>query len=161
MIYKIGSGIDIHKLTPGIPLILGGINIPSKLGCEGHSDGDAVIHALVDAILGALSLGDIGTFFPSEDNRFKDADSKVFLNFACKKLKEKNFQISNIDINIILEVPKINQYVQVMKKELATILNIKSDLISIKGKTADKLGFIGSSQGIMTTASILIYKNES
>ena len=161
MIYKIGNGIDIHKLVPGIPLILGGINIPSKWGSEGHSDGDAVIHALVDAILGALSLGDIGTFFPSEDNSFQDADSKVFLNFAYEKLKEKKFKISNIDINIILESPKINQYVSIMKKNLAAILNIKSDLISIKGKTADKLGFIGSSQGIMTTASILIYKNES
>ena len=161
MNYKIGNGVDIHKLKPGIPLILGGVNIPSKLGSLGHSDGDAVIHALVDAILGALSLGDIGTFFPSENQKLKHADSKVFLNFACEKLKEKKFKISNIDINIILESPKINKYVSLMKKELAKILKIEPDLISIKGKTSDGLGYIGSDQGIMTTASIIIYNNES
>ncbi len=161
MNYKIGNGVDIHKLKPGIPLILGGVNIPSKLGSLGHSDGDAVIHALVDAILGALSLGDIGTFFPSENQKLKHADSKVFLNFAYKKLKEKKFKISNIDINIILESTKINKYVSLMKNELAEILKIEPDLISIKGKTSDGLGYIGSNQGIMTTASIIIYNNES
>tara|TARA_Y100001960_G_C14385651_1_gene686044 strand:+ start:201 stop:686 length:486 start_codon:yes stop_codon:yes gene_type:complete len=158
---KIGYGIDIHQLRPNIPLILGGIHVPSDLGSKGHSDGDVVIHALVDSILGALCLGDIGTFFPSNDKRFKDADSRYFLKFANQKLKEKKFKISNIDINIILQSPKINKYVNAMKKEIANILDIDCNLISIKGKTADKLGFIGSNQGIMTTASILIYKNES
>ena len=161
MIYKVGNGLDIHKLVPGVPLILGGVDIPSELGSEGHSDGDAVIHALVDAILGALSLGDIGTFFPSEDNSYKNANSAIFLNFANEKLKEKNFKISNIDINIVLQSPKINKYVNAMKKEIANILEIDFNIISIKGKTADKLGFIGSNKGIMTTASILIYRNES
>ena len=161
MIYKVGHGVDIHKLVPGISLILGGVHIPSELGLEGHSDGDAVIHALVDSILGALSLGDIGTFFPSEDNRYKNANSAIFLKYANEKLKEKNFKISNIDINIILQSPKINKYVNAMKKEIANILDIDFNIISIKGKTADKLGFIGSNKGVMTTASILIYKNES
>ena len=161
MIIKIGDGLDIHKLVPGTPLVLGGINIPSKFGCKGHSDGDAVIHALVDAILGALSLGDIGTFFPSNNENLKGADSKIFLQFAYEQLIEKQFQINNVDINIVLEYPKINKYVHLMKIELAKILHIDIDLISIKGKTADGLGFVGSSSGIMTTASIIIQKNES
>ena len=165
MLIKIGHGIDIHKLSPNIPLILGGLLIPSDLGSRGHSDGDVVIHALVDAILGALALGDIGTFFPSNDKKYKNADSSIFLEFALKKIKEKKYQINNIDINIILESPKLNQYIIKMKKSLYhkinTILNIKTDIISIKATTADKLGIVGSNQGIISTASILIQKNES
>ena len=155
-----GHGLDIHRLKPDTPLILGGVEISSKFGCEGHSDGDAVIHALVDAILGALSLGDIGTFFPSCDDSLKNADSKFFLKFAYQKLKEKKYQINNIDINIVLESPKINKYVGLMKIELANILDINPILISIKGKTSDGLGYIGSNNGIMTTATIIIENYE-
>ena len=106
-------------------------------------------------------MGDIGTFFPSDDANLKGADSKIFLQFAYEKLIEKKFQINNVDINIVLEYPKINKYVYLMKKELVKILHIDIDLISIKGKTADGLGFVGSSSGIVTTASIIIQKNES
>ena len=160
MLIKIGHGIDIHKLSPNIPLILGGLLIPSDLGSRGHSDGDVVIHALVDAILGALALGDIGTFFPSNDKKYKNADSSIFLEFALKKIKEKKYQINNIDINIILESPKINKYVDLMKIELAAILDINPSLISIKGKTSDGMGYIGSKNGIMTTATIIIENHE-
>ena len=157
---RIGHGVDIHKLSPEIPLILGGINIPSALGSKGHSDGDVVIHSLVDAILGALALGDIGTFFPSDNKKYKNADSKIFLDFAFKKIKEKKYLINNIDINIILESPKINQYIDTMKNNLSKILSINSNDISIKATTADKLGFIGKQKGIMSTSTILIIKDE-
>jgi len=158
---RIGHGIDVHKLAPNIPLILGGIHIPSEIGIDGHSDGDAVIHALVDAILGALSLGDIGTYFSSSNLEFKNANSLKFLEFANQKLKENNFNIENIDINIILEFPKINQHINKMKISLSAILNININDISIKATTTDKLGYIGSKKGIMTTATILIKANES
>ena len=165
MSFKIGHGIDIHKLSPNIPLILGGLTIPSKAGSQGHSDGDVVIHALVDAILGALALGDIGTFFPSNNKEYKNADSSIFLEFALKKLKEKKYEINNIDINIVLETPKLNQYIIEMKKSLCNKINsiqsMRFDMLSIKATTTDKLGFIGSNQGIMSTATILIQKNES
>ena len=161
MLIKIGHGIDIHKLSPAIPLILGGILIPSELGSKGHSDGDVVIHALVDAILGALALGDIGSFFPSNNEQFRNADSKVFLEFASEKLKEKQYNINNIDINIILESPKLNKHIDKMKTSLCNIMNISTHLISIKATTTDKLGYIGSQKGLMATASILIQKNES
>ena len=161
MLIKIGHGIDIHKLSPNIPLILGGVIIPSKLGSKGHSDGDVVIHALVDAILGSLALGDIGTYFPSNNNQYKNADSKLFLKFALKKLKEEKYEINNIDINIILESPKLNRYIEKMQQCLSNIINIDINLISIKATTTDKLGYLGAREGIMATASILIKKHES
>ena len=161
MLIKIGHGIDIHKLSPNIPLILGGVVIPSKLGSKGHSDGDVVIHALVDAILGSLALGDIGTYFPSKNNQYKNADSKLFLKFALKKLNEEKYKINNIDINIILESPKLNRYIKKMQQCLSNTMNIDINLISIKATTTDKLGSIGAGEGIMATASILIKKHES
>ena len=157
---RIGHGVDIHKLSPEIPLILGGINIPSSLGSLGHSDGDVVIHSLVDAILGALALGDIGTYFPSNNEKFKNVNSKIFLEFAFKKIKEKKYTINNIDINIILESPKINSYIDTMKNNLSKILHLDSNNISIKATTTDQLGFIGHHQGVMSTTTILIKKNE-
>jgi len=158
---RIGHGIDVHKLSPEIPLILGGVNIPSALGSLGHSDGDVVIHSLVDAILGALALGDIGTYFPSNNEKLKNINSKIFLDFAVKKIKEKKYSINNIDINIILESPKINQHIESIKKNLSKMLYINYSDISIKATTTDKLGFIGNKKGIMSTATILIKKNES
>ena len=158
---RIGHGIDVHKLSPEIPLILGGVNIPSALGSLGHSDGDVVIHSLVDAILGALALGDIGTYFPSNNEKFKNISSKIFLDFAVKKIKEKKYSINNIDINIILESPKINQHIESIKKNLSKMLYINYSDISIKATTTDKLGYIGNKKGIMSTATILIKKNES
>ena len=157
---RIGHGVDVHKLSPEIPLILGGINIPSKFGSKGHSDGDVVIHSLVDAILGALALGDIGTYFPSNNAKYKNADSKIFLDFAIEKLKEKKYSINNIDINIILESPKINPHINSIKNNLSKILYLSSEDISIKATTTDKLGFIGEKKGIMSTSTILVKKDE-
>ena len=155
---RIGHGIDIHQLKNNIPLTLAGINIKSNVGIAGHSDGDIVIHALVDAILGALSKGDIGTFFPSTNENWRNSSSSVFLEYAKKIMHEEQYQISNIDINIILEKPHLNKHILSMRKNLSKLLTIDSQNISIKATTSDQLGFIGTKQGIMSTATILLIK---
>ena len=161
MSYKIGHGIDVHQLVEGESLILGGIKIKSDKGTLGHSDGDALLHALTDAILGALALGDIGTFFPSTEDKWKNANSQIFLNYALKQLKDNNYIINNIDINIILQKPAINKYVKTIKEKLSKIININSSLISIKATTTDFLGYIGENKGIAIHAMILINHHES
>lgn len=157
---RVGHGIDIHQLKSGIPLILAGLKIESKLGIIGHSDGDVVIHSLVDAMLGALAKGDIGTFFPSNDHKFKDCKSSIFLEKALKIMKEKKYQILNIDINIILEKPHLNTHILNMRKNLSKLIKTDIENISIKATTADQLGFIGSQKGIMSTSTILLIKNK-
>ena len=157
---KIGHGIDIHQLKKNIPLKLAGIKIKSNLGIIGHSDGDAVIHAIVDSILGALAKGDIGTFFPSNKSEWANCDSLVFIEKALDLMKAAQYEILNIDINIILQTPRINSYIYIMRENLSKIMNLNIDSISIKATTSDKLGFIGSSQGIMTTSTILINKTQ-
>jgi len=158
---RIGHGIDVHKLSPGIPLILGGIKIDSTFGIDGHSDGDVVMHALVDAFLGALALGDIGKFFPSNNKIFENHDSSQFLVETFQKIAYHNYKICNIDINIILQKPHISKYIKLMKKKISSILDIHSDKISIKATTTDYLGFVGDSSGIAATATVLILKNEN
>lgn len=158
---RIGHGIDVHKLSKGVPLILGGIKIDSALGIEGHSDGDVLMHALVDALLGALSLGDIGQLFPSNDKKFKNYDSSKFLKKVIEKIVSHNYRICNIDINIILQKPHINQYIELMKKKISSILNVQYNQISIKATTTDYLGFVGDSSGIAATATVLISKDEN
>tara|TARA_B100000959_G_C14927303_1_gene602025 strand:+ start:988 stop:1473 length:486 start_codon:yes stop_codon:yes gene_type:complete len=157
MSYKIGHGIDIHQLKSGIPLILGGIHIKSELGIVGHSDGDVVIHALVDAILGALALGDIGTLFPS-NNKWKNSKSSVFLHETINIMKKEKYNVVNLDINIILENPRINLYILSMRKSLGQLMKINYNNISIKANTSDALGYIGREEGIMATATILLIK---
>ena len=156
---RVGHGIDIHQLKDNIPLILAGVKIESDVGIDGHSDGDIIIHAIVDALLGALNKGDIGTFFPSDNLKWKDINSSVFLMHAIKLMNKENYDISNIDINIILEKPYISSYILSMKKNLGELMNIDYNNISIKATTADKLGFIGTEQGIMSTATLLLIKN--
>ena len=156
---RIGHGIDIHQLKRNIPLVLAGVEIKSDVGIHGHSDGDIIIHALVDALLGALSKGDIGTFFPPDDKQWKNSNSTIFLNHALNLVNKENYKISNIDINIILEKPFINKYIISMRKNLSTLINTNLDCISIKATTSDKLGFIGKQQGVMSTATVLLIKN--
>ena len=158
---RIGHGLDIHQLIPGRPLTLGGVNIKSKLGILGHSDGDVVIHALVDAILGSLALGDIGTYFPSQDKQWKDIESKKFLYPILELVKKHNYSICNIDINIILESPKLNHDIPKIKSNLSKLLGMKNNNISVKAKTADKIGPIGLSKAIASTATVLIINHES
>ena len=119
MQYRIGNGIDYHRLEAGIPLIIGGVSISHSKGSKGHSDGDVLIHAIVDAILGAMALGDIGQHFPSDDVRWKDADSKIFLNHASTLLMEERYRVENIDATIILQNPKLSPYILQMRKNIA------------------------------------------
>lgn len=157
-IFKVGNGIDIHpfatKNSPNATkkLYLGGIEIPYSHYLVGHSDADVVLHALTDALLGALGLGDIGDFFPPSDNKWQGCSSKVFVEFACEKLKEANGTICNIDINILAEEPKISPYKQPMKAKIAEICGINTANINIKATTFEKLGTIGRKEGIIATA---------
>ncbi len=157
---RVGHGVDIHQLKDNIPLILAGINIKSNFGIVGHSDGDVVIHAVVDSILGALSKGDIGTFFPSSDSRWKNANSSIFLDHIVNLMEKENYKISNIDINIILEKPFLNNYILSMRKNLSSMMNIGYDFISIKATTSDKLGFVGNKEGIMATSTVLLVSSK-
>ncbi len=153
---KVGHGIDIHQLKIGEPLYLGGVKIDSDLGIVGHSDGDIVIHAIVDAILGALAKGDIGTFFPSTNEKYKNISSIFFLEETLKLMTDLGFFINNIDINVVLQKPHINSYIFSIRENLSNIININIDNISVKATTADKLGFIGKKEGIMSTATLLL-----
>ena len=156
---RIGNGIDCHKLILNERLILGGIKIKSNLGLAGHSDGDIIFHALVDSMLGALALGDIGTFFPSDNDKLEDADSSIFLEFAKVKINKLGFKVHNTDITIILQYPIISDYIFDIRKNVATILNINLDKVSVKATTTDKLGFIGKKKGIVAFVNTLLIKN--
>ena len=155
---RIGHGLDFHQLKNGLPLILGGIKVPSSKGIVAHSDGDIVIHAIVDSILGALALGDIGTYFPSSDSNLENKPSHFFLERAILEMNKMNYEISNVDINIILQSPHINSYIMKMRNQLSKFMNLDGNKISVKATTTDKLGYIGKGEGIMTTATILLIK---
>ena len=157
---RTGIGYDIHKLKEGLPLIIGGINIKSSLGSVGHSDGDALIHAIVDSLLGAAGLGDIGNFFPSDDEKWRDAQSDIFLSEATKMIIQKGYQISNIDCTIIIQKPILQKFVPDIRKNITKILNISEEMLSIKATTTDNLGVIGKSKGWSVIAIATIYKND-
>jgi 2-C-methyl-D-erythritol 2,4-cyclodiphosphate synthase len=153
---RIGFGFDTHKLEIGRDFWLGGIHIQHDRGAVGHSDADVLIHAICDALLGAASLGDIGTHFPDTSSEFKGIDSKVLLKQTLALLLEKGYVIGNIDTTIVLQNPKINPYVPEMVKTLAEVLNIPESKISIKAKTSEKLGFIGREEGLSAFAIVLL-----
>ena len=161
MNFRIGNGIDCHELIPNKKLILGGILIESKIGSSGHSDGDAVMHALVDSILGGLSLGDIGTFFPSNEKKWKNTDSSIFLDFSKQKINDCGYNVNNTDITIVLQFPYLTEYIHDIRKNIASILDIKMNRVSVKATTTDRLGFIGQNKGIVVFASTLLIKNEN
>jgi 2-C-methyl-D-erythritol 2,4-cyclodiphosphate synthase len=158
MAYRIGLGTDFHPLVAGRKLWLGGIEIPHNKGALGHSDADVLLHAICDALLGALNLGDIGVHFPDTDNRLKDIDSKILLEKSFLLIRQKGFRIVNLDTVICLEKPKIMVYTQEMRVIVARILEISPDDISIKATTTEKLGFIGREEGIMAQAVVLLRK---
>jgi len=158
MSYRIGLGTDFHQLVSGRKLILGGIEIPHSKGAMGHSDADVLLHALCDALLGALSLGDIGFHFPDSDSSLKGIDSKTLLERTFGLVREKKFSVVNIDTVICLERPKIIAHAGAMRKVIAGILEISEDDISIKATTTEKLGFIGREEGIMAQAVVLLKK---
>ena len=157
---KTGIGIDIHKLKEGLPLFIGGVNIKSSSGSVGHSDGDALIHAIVDALLGAAGIGDIGKYFPSDDKKWKDIQSKFFLSEVRKTLVKSKYQISNIDCTVIMQKPKLQKYIPFICDNVAEILNIEKKQVSIKATTTDYLGYIGKSKGWSALAIVTIYNND-
>ena len=149
----IGFGYDIHKLSAGESLILGGVNFPdAPLGTVAHSDGDVVIHAIIDALLGSLALGDIGKYFPDTDPQYKNANSIELLKKAGAMLKEKNAQIINIDSTIVLERPKLRDHIDAMRKNIADALEITIEQISVKATTSEKIGFVGREEGVAAYA---------
>lgn len=156
MTTRVGSGYDVHAFTPGRPLILGGITIPFAYGLAGHSDADTVIHAIVDALLGAAALGDIGSHFPSNDPRWKDQPSAVFLDYTINLLQQCSWTIGNIDATIVAERPKLSPYIQDMRTHVSQHLHLDKEQVSIKATTTDGLGFAGRREGIACYAVALI-----
>ena len=156
--YRIGLGYDIHKLTEGRDLIIGGVKITHEKGLLGHSDADVLIHAIIDAMLGALALADIGTLFPDTDPKYKDIDSTVLLKHVYEFIKSKNYSIENIDSNIIAQRPKMMPYIPKMKEILCQVLEIDEERLSIKAKTNEKLDAVGQEQAIQANAAVLLKK---
>lgn len=153
---RIGQGIDFHKLIKGRQLWLGGINIPSEKGCLAHSDGDVLIHAVCDALLGAANLRDIGYHFPDTDNKYRLIDSKILLKETAEKIRVKGFDIINIDSTVCLEEPKLSAYIEKMAEAMAASCNIDKEQVSVKATTTEKMGFTGRGEGIIAVASVLL-----
>jgi 2-C-methyl-D-erythritol 2,4-cyclodiphosphate synthase len=156
MDYRIGYGYDIHKLTEGRRCILGGVHIPFSKGLEGHSDADVLLHAITDALLGALALGDIGTHFPDSDKKWKNADSTLFLKHSVQLLNNKGWAVRNIDSTVIAEKPKLNPHIIEIRKSIANIIEVETDQVSVKATTSEKLGYLGREEGIAAHAVVLI-----
>ena len=156
MKYKIGQGIDCHQLIDNIPFIIGGTIIDYNKGSKGYSDGDVLYHALSDALLGSMGRGDIGSYFPSSNSKWKNANSSIFVKHACKFILEAGFSINNIDATIVLQKPSINKYIEQMKNNISKLINVNIENISIKATTTDNLGFIGNQQGICAFVTLLI-----
>jgi 2-C-methyl-D-erythritol 2,4-cyclodiphosphate synthase len=159
MSYRIGSGIDFHQLKEGLDLWIGGIKIPHHKGALGHSDADVLLHAICDAMLGALCLGDIGKHFPDTDITYKNIDSKILLKQTYNLIFEKGYKIVNIDSTLCLQTPKIISFVPLMQKAISDILNISEQDISIKATTTEKMGFAGREEGLVAYATVLLTKN--
>mgnify|MGYP000927371438 CR=1 FL=1 len=156
---RVGQGYDVHRLVEGRKLILGGVDIPYELGLLGHSDADALLHAITDALLGAAALGDIGRHFPDTDPRYKGADSRVLLRGAVALLKEKGWRPVNVDATIIAQQPKLAPHAAAMVANVAVDLGISPDSVNIKGKTNEKLGYLGRSEAIEAQAVVLIVRD--
>ena len=153
---RIGHGYDTHRFVDGRPLILGGVNVPHDKGLLAHSDGDVVIHALCDALLGAAALGDIGAYFPDTSRDFENIDSRILLRRVCALLAQKSFTLVNADITIIAEAPRMAPHIDTMRDNLAADLAVAVDAINIKATTNEKMGFIGNREGIAVHAVVLI-----
>jgi 2-C-methyl-D-erythritol 2,4-cyclodiphosphate synthase len=159
MDFRIGQGFDVHRLAEGETLWLGGILIPHSKGTVAHSDGDVLIHAICDALLGALKLGDIGTHFPDNSSEFKNIDSKILLKKTYNLVTAKGYEIVNIDSTISTQQPKLNPFIAEMEKTMAGVLGVQTGCISVKATTTEKLGFEGREEGISVTAVVLLKKS--
>lgn len=156
---RIGQGFDVHALVEGRPLILGGVTIPHHKGLMGHSDADALLHAVTDAILGAAGMGDIGRMFPDDDPRIKDADSRVLLREAFAQVKAAGWRVVNIDATIHAQQPKVKPHAAAMVANIAADLEVAEDCVNVKGKTNEKLGHIGREEGIATHCVVLLQRD--
>ena len=153
---RIGEGWDIHALVEGRKLILGGVEIPHSKGLLGHSDADALLHAITDALLGAAAMGDIGTHFPDTDARFKGADSGVLLAEAARRVREKGFEIGNVDSTVIAQAPKLAPHIAAMRARIAGVLGVEVDQVNVKAKTAEKMGPVGEGVAMEARAIVLL-----
>ena len=157
--FRTGIGFDAHALSEDLPLVIGGVNIPHSRGLQGHSDADVLVHAVMDAILGALALGDIGEHFPDTEDEFEGADSLVLLSHVQKMIEEKGYCCENLDSIIIAEKPKLKTYLGEMRGNLASGLKINVDQLSIKATTTEHMGFMGREEGIVAQAMVLLKSN--
>ena len=157
--FRTGIGFDAHALAEGLPLVIGGVRITHSKGLQGHSDADVLVHAVMDAILGALALGDIGEHFPDTEDEFEGADSLVLLSRVQKMIEDKGYSCENLDSIIIAEKPKLKSYIEEMRENLASVLKISIDQLSIKATTTEHMGFTGREEGIVAQAIVLLKSN--
>lgn len=156
MKFRVGHGYDVHKLAEDRKLIIGGVEIPHSKGLLGHSDADVLAHAICDALLGAVALGDIGKHFPDNDDRYKDVDSLVLLEKVCELIRNKGYEISNVDSTILAQAPKLRPYIDEMRSKLAKAMKLDIDEVSVKATTEERLGFTGREEGIAAHAVVLL-----
>lgn len=156
---RVGNGYDVHKLVEGRKCIICGVDIPYELGLLGHSDADVALHALSDALLGAVAMGDIGKHFPDTDPRFKGADSRVLLAEVGKKLSDAGWKISNVDVTVIAQAPKMAPHIENMRRNIAETLSLATDRVSVKATTTEHLGFTGRKEGIASVATALVFRD--
>ena len=155
--FRTGFGFDVHRLSEGYPLWLGGVRLEHSRGLEGHSDADVALHAVCDALLGALALGDIGVHFPPSDMKYKGIDSKVLLKEVCDLVRSKGYEIGNVDVTIAADAPKINPHVPLMIATMAEVMGVEENQISLKATTTERLGFTGREEGMSAYATALVY----
>ena len=158
MNFKVGHGYDVHALGEGLKLVLGGVEIPHTKGCIAHSDGDVLLHAICDALLGAVALGDIGKHFPDTSAEFKGIDSRKLLAKVVELLADKGYKVGNVDSTIAMQRPKLRPYIDTMREQIAHTLGIDVDCVSVKATTTEKLGFEGEELGVSATCVALVYK---
>lgn len=156
--FRIGHGYDVHRLVPDRALILGGVTVPYQKGLLGHSDADVLLHAICDALLGALALGDIGKLFPDSDARYKSIDSRILLSRTAELIREKGWQIGNIDATVVAQAPRLSPYITEMRKNIADTLKLSLDAVSVKATTEEHLGFTGEGLGIAAHAVCLLFR---
>ena len=155
---RVGYGYDVHALSEGLPLVLGGVTLEHTKGCVAHSDGDVAIHAICDALLGAVALGDIGKLFPDTSAEFKGIDSRILLRRVCDAVEQKGYKISNVDCTIAMQRPKLRPHIDTMRSVLAEVMQIDVDRVSVKATTTERLGFEGREEGVSVQAVVLVMK---
>lgn len=158
MNFRVGHGYDVHRYKQGRKLILGGVDIPWEMGLDGHSDADVLVHAIIDALLGAAAMGDIGALYPDTDQAYKGADSIKLLEDVCSRLRGRGYEIGNIDATVIAQAPKLRPHIDSMRENIARAAGVETDCVSVKATTEERLGFTGRLEGVSAHSVALIYK---